>query len=930
MYDLGALWENVLHRPEKALANYRHATTLDPKNVSALYAARKLLLGSGDVLEALKLLDLEVTAEPNPQRKEQLLVELGHLRLEGTGDVASAIEAFERAHNLAPENPIATRMLAQALARQAELVDPSEAGQIRDVVASLFYELALTAPPEESLAYLEDALGAAPGHGPALELFEHHAIQLERNDLLPPRWVAYIEAKPEGAFTSIRRRRLGRAYIQNKQPMDAIACLEPIADRGDPEAADMLFDLYRTLGRDDDAARTMTIAVAGLPVEQRVPRLRDALHLRIDQGKYDEAVRCAREILVVAPADEVAFELLESEYTRRNELELLQGVYRNAARAPGVSDARRTQILASLARLSENKLGDVEAAVLAWEALRGIEPQNTDAARELERLFEAHKRWPELASALENATLGVTDLAERARLQRKLADLYAKRLDRPADAARALRSYRAMRPDDKAALDELAELLFRTRAFDEASALMRAQVAELPAGAKRTGLLRRLGALLETELDDPEGAYQMYTALLDEAPQDTSVLDALARLDAKLEQWERLLQTLAYYAELTQGAKQCALFMRMGEVAERELRDFDRSASFYGQALVIDGDSEAVLDALVRTYGRADRAEDLVRVLHEKAKREPNRTKRAAIRKRIARTLEAQFGASNATLEAWQRVLADDPESAEALRYAAENARRVGSPNELETILAKLADVVETELERVDLLVQRADLLAQKLDRRTEALAIMRSIVDDLNPGHLGALDWLRAHYESTNDMTQLAAVLDRQASVIAEPALRAPILRRLADLAAHQLSDPALSMHALERWSDDLPDDPEPLRRMAALLERDRQWIALRGIYDRLARIESDAARRNAVLRAAELSSTVLGDPDGAFARIRPLVENGDGEALSLLERIERKESIAPGAADARIKRADAERDANKRRNLWLDAARLLDGVPG
>jgi tetratricopeptide (TPR) repeat protein len=351
--DLGNLWLNAFAHGDHALEHYRAAIAADRRYVRAIYAARRLLRERGELPEADRLFELEALAEPDAKRKVALLIELGHFRVRELADLARAVDAFERAHNLEPENPLATRMLAHALTEQAAANPNSDPTEVRAVVASLYFQLATVAPPEQALSYAEEALAALPTHEAALELLEEVAAKTDRADLLPTRWVQYLEQVPEGAFAAVRRRRLGLAYIENKQPMDAIRCLEPIAKRGDPEAAELLIEIYQRLGRDDDAAGAMMTTLAGLSGKGRVPILERVLHLRVDAGREHDALEVAKEILELSPSSEVALELVEEEWTRTQEYPLLKRAYARAAEAEDVSPALRKRVLLDLAALGE-------------------------------------------------------------------------------------------------------------------------------------------------------------------------------------------------------------------------------------------------------------------------------------------------------------------------------------------------------------------------------------------------------------------------------------------------------------------------------------------------------------------------------------------------------------------------------------------------
>lgn len=925
--ELGEFWEQWCGRADKALANYRQAITLDARNVRALYGARQLLRADGDLHELSKLYELEATAETDQTRKVALLLELGQMRADELHDLNGAIDVLDRAHNLDPESIATTRALAGALLRKANTEPKDEAARLHDVAGSLYYDAALTLPPDEALSFAEECLAASPGHEQALNLLERLAPSSGRADLLPYRWVRYLEHTPDGPYANQRRRKLGKAYVDNKQPMDAIHCLEPLLDRGDPEAADMLVALFRTVGRDEDAVRALNVALAGLPSDKRVPRLREILHLRIDQNKHEEALAVAREILALSPADEIALDLLEEEYGRTEDWDALHEVLHRAARVPDLPVESRKQVLRDMAALCETSRNDKDGAIRAWQAFLAMDPSDTDARDSLMRLYEEASLWEDLVEFLDRCLASTTDPARKVAYLHRLAAVQQHKRGNVQEAIRALRSLREIRKDDTAARDALCDALLEVAADVEALPLLRARIADAAPGATRARLLETLAKVLDERLSDPYGAFDAYAALLDERPADLSVIDAMVRVDTEVSNWERLVSTLAYRAELEPEEARAAAYVRMAEITDRELGDVDRAADFYGQALVLDPGNDSILDALAHTYGRTARYRDLVAVLAEKAKRQTAPATRAKLNRRIARILGEQLHNETAAHEAWLRVLADE-EDEEGLRFVLGMTRRVGDATGTEDVLRRLALIVETDLERVDLMLQRAELLTRKLDRPKDALTVLRDVVDRVDGTHLGALDWLAAFYENAGEYTELAEMLERQLAVANDDVLRAPIARRLSDVRLRILKDVDGGLRSLAAWRAAAPSDMEPLRRTAQVLAAEERFAELRDIYDALEAVDSGPGGRKWRLLAAEVSAGHLDDPDGAFARIATLAEQGDGEALAIMARIEGRHSVAPDAAHVKLRRADAEDDPRRKKIWLLEAARLFETV--
>jgi tetratricopeptide (TPR) repeat protein len=867
--QLGELYEQSFQRADRAVVHYRRAFELDPQLVPAIYAAREIYRGAGNLKATAQLYELEAAAETDLARRVSLLRELAHLRAERLHDLEGAIAALGRALGNAPGDLGVMHDLATMLLRRAESHGPSPAGEgDRRQAADLLFQMAQSVPPEHAVAYAESALDAAPDHDGAIALLERAALEISRPDLLPVRWVAFLQAAADAPGAMEMRRRLGEAYVEAGQLEDAIICFEPLLDAGDAAAAERLIDLYRQAGRSADVARALSVSVAKLRPELRAPRLREMMDVLITQGDRAGASQRAYELLQVDPASPDALNFLEDELRRRSAWEELRDLLQTAARVPGLGVDSRKQRLREVAALSADKMSDLEGAANAWRAVTSLDPADGDARGTLAKLLEKLERWDELVQVLERDALSTLDPTTKAEIFRRLGRLHRDQRQDLGAAADALQKLRELLPGDESARDELCDVLLELGAFRDAAPLLRQRI-DGALRAERVRLLRILAPLLDEQLGDLEGAFDASTRLLDEEPGDLDALGRMERIDAAAERWDRLLQTLSYRAEVGQPEERAQTLARMGALADQRLGDLDRAAEYYGQALDLAPADAAALDALCDVYDRAERYRDLVELLRTRATMEGDTTIRAELYRRIARILESRVRNEDAASEAWSEVLAAG-EDEEALRALAERARRRDATDELDPLLARLAAVTHDSAEARDLLVERADVLATKLLRPADAVPILRDVLDRLDGVHQPAILRLLTLSEQLGDDALLAETLERQLAATEDAGLRVPLAERLADLYEHRLHDPARTVRALYAWTDADLTDAAPLRRLVHLLEPLERWQELVEALDALAGLEQDDELVGAHgRRAAELAWQRLADADGAWRRL-------------------------------------------------------------
>jgi len=935
--QLGELYEQRFERSDRALLHYRRAWELDPQLVAAIYAAREIYRNAGNFKAAAQLYEQEAAAEPDPTRRVSLQRELAHLRAERLGELDAALAGLERALAEAPGELGVMHDLATMLLRRAEQRAGSAAGTADKVRAADFlYQMAQRVPHEHAVSYAEAALDAAPDHEAVLGLLDHVARELGRSDLLPVRWVGFLQAAPDAPAARTLRRRLGEAYVEAGQLDDAIVCYEPLLDEGDASAAERLVELYRYAGRDADVARALGVALPALPPAQRAARLLELMDLLVAAGDRAGAAERARELLQLDPASPEALAFLETELRAASAWEPLRALLRDAARVPGLSVEARKQRLREVAALSADRLADQEGAVEAWRAITTLDPADADARATFAALLERLGRWDELAQVLEREAVASYDAVASAEVLRRLARLHR---DQRGDLTAATDAYGRLlghAPDDDEALVAVCGLLLTLERFAEVVPLLRRRIAQAPVG-ERTALLRTLATVLDEQLGDAEAAFEVSARLLDDEPGDLEALTRMARIDEAAGRFERLLQTLSYRAEIGPPAERAGTLARMGALADRELGDLDRAAEYLGQALDLAPGDAATLDVLCDVYDRAQRYRDLVELLRGRAVAESRVDVRAELFRRIARILEQRVRNEDAAAEAWGKVLAAG-EDDEALRALVRRARRADDASNLEALLGRLAVRAGDADEARDLTVERADLCAGALAQPERAVPLLRDVLARVAPGHLPAIHRLVALAERFADDALLAEALEQQLAATEDAGLRAPVAERLADLYEQRLNDREAAVRALEAWADADLTDPAPQQRLIHLLESLERWPALVDALDALAGLEQDDAVVSALVRrAADLAFTRLGDGDGAFRRLAERVEDAaDGDAEAALRELARALTDGPVSGGERLAELyarlakDEGVGAPAQARRWADAAGIYETYLG
>ena len=346
------LSEDRLDNPDAAIGHYRGILEIDETNAVALEAMRRLTLQTErwDDYVAVLTRAADLSAEPRVAG-QHLVAPPGFCKTERMIP-SRRCTCFSR--------PSSERRKSSVSSKRSKFFTPKTVGKTR---WSRFFvdrpevtsELRERAPILAKLGALcEDHLGQ---FDEAIAAFE------EAVELMP----TYLPA----------RQALGRLY-QRTERWTALA---------------ELFRREAEVERDPVAKVTQLFKLA----EIRGARLGDA----------DGAIEALQELLVIKPDYPPAWAQLETLYTSKAAWPDLVQLLEDQLAFSG-DDDQKVFLLGRIGQVNEEKAGDLDAAIGAYERILEVRPEHVEAIRNLVRLTERQSRFPEMLGYLE-AEIGVTE-----------------------------------------------------------------------------------------------------------------------------------------------------------------------------------------------------------------------------------------------------------------------------------------------------------------------------------------------------------------------------------------------------------------------------------------------------------------------------------------------------------------------------------------
>lgn len=911
-----------LRDPDGAVPIYWEAIKSDPHLRPALQNLRRIHAERAQWDVALQIAELELAAPMRPDERAGVLAAMGSIWLEHLGDAAHAVTYFERARDADARHRPALAGLAGALEATGRSEEAAEAwGRLvaatkgRERARALVAQARVLAGPlgraEEAGELFRRALTDDPRNPSAVEAVAEQAAARGQWTLLAD----LVERRFELAVSPGRRAEIAIAasgvYREHlDQPDAARAWLERAAelDPGNPLLYEAAVELERAGGDEDALLEALTRWVELRGDAAPVSALMELATLRSDRGDPEGAAALLETALSQAPDDALVLEALADVHERLGRFAgLVDLLERRAAVEP--TDARaRAAVLAELARVHAERLGDPDAAREAWRRAFEADPALPGAAQALAALLHKAEAWDELEAVRETAARRGPE-EERAEHWSALGALRTVRGAEPAAAARAFEEALAHDPTHAGALQGLQRLAVESGDED---ALLRAfeREAAITTEPERLGeRVRDLTAILE-ERGRPELAVEWVERWMAAAPRDPRPLRELVRLADALGRDDDVAAALARLDPLLPEAERGAVRREIGRRHARRGRDDEALAAWRG-ALEVDPDDREAWELLARALERAQRPEERAEALARLADLVPP-AERARPLAALAELLASRLGRADEALAVLERLRGAEgaPPDVDERREAL--LERTGRFEELLGSLssrrARAADAAAVR----DLDLRRAELLLDRLGRAAEATALFRGVLG-AHPDDAEAGRGLERALRASGDRAGLAELLRERADRAPDAAERERCAFERAELLAEDDPGEAAGiLRALHAESESAERRRAAGQRLESLLAATADWPGLRAHWeDALAGCEPmEAAELRR--RLAALCRDRQGDLDAAAAH---------GEAAA--EQLESAGAPAPERASAWRALADVYARAGRP----AERARALEG---
>ena len=551
--------------------------------------------------------------------------------------------------------------------------------------------------------------------------------------------------------------------------------------------------------------------------------------------------------------------------------------------------ARRALLFYEKGCLHRDYLDDQRGARAAFAAGVELDPSHLSLLKAA-RLAELQAGgWSQLDKVYElTATALANDsdqraamLVERARLVAgKMRDmplaaaLYEAALEVDSEAPRAIRELKRLFYSQKRWVD-LVKLLSQDAARTEdreAQALMLYQAARIQG--------ERLG--------NTDAAIPLLERAHAASPEDTMILDELARHYDLAGHWEALVSSLERLAaKATAPSDRLHRLHRLGLIYRDRLHNDELAIQRQRDALAVDASFTPALSALDALYREREAWEELVQIYLGEANVATTAARQSDALLKVAEISEERLHDPGLAIRHYQAVLTISPDSAVAFKAL---VRLFHDAKDF----PRLAELYRREIERItDHETRRTYLF--KLGRLEEddlgvpahAVATYRRILE-IEPQNIEAIHAIQRAAERAGLWIDLALALETEAGFTRDPAALLGLWHRIGEVYERKIQDYATAQawyrKVLERDDCHIPTQ-RSLGRMYNLLGR---WDELIDVYKlELKVLPKPAAKAALLFKIGQLCEGALGNEAEAVANYRRAIQF-DGAHLPSLRALQ------------------------------------------
>jgi tetratricopeptide (TPR) repeat protein len=836
LHRVARLWDEQLNDANNAFTTYARALAFDNTDQNTLVSLEALADRTNRWPEVGKLYDAELDKlESDPAQFVELGLRVAQIFEVQRNDLDGAVVRYRRVLGADPENQQAIQSLdrlftqaerwadlAQVLAREAEI------GQTPDEILELKFRLG-----EVQERYLSDLDSAIVAYKEVLAVEPEHQKAMARLEAI---------------------------FASGQKQLDVGEILEPLYRQ---------FDQWDKLVKVYEAQLTqLKDAAERLAMYYRIAELHEE-KLADGAAALDALARAFKE----QPLDERAHEEAERIAGAIAAWDSLANAYADVLGAH--QDAEVVRLVGGkLARTFEEQLGDQQKAEETYRFVLGVDPTETTALENLDRVYVQWGAHEQLAAILVQRTRATQDDLEKVDLFARLGQVYDESLGRYDEAIAAYRTiFDGLDKAHEQAIAALARLYEHKQAWRELLGVYERELENAVGDVAEADIQAKIANLLANQLGDIPRSVELWKRVLDLRGEDPEALGALANLYERQQMWPELVDVLERQSDAsTEDSERTALLARRARIYTEQLGRDDLATDEWQRVLDINPEHVAALRSIAEIRRRQNDPAELVIALQnlvERAARLMDEEELAAVFRELGKTYGEVLEQPVDAADAWRRLLEVSPVDFEAMAALEAIYRRDEQWTDVIGVKMQRAAAFGEPAEQVRELFEVLDLWHDRVGEPDGGTAAAQKILE-LEPNNERAFKELEALHSAAGRWAELAELYVHWLDQVEEVRDRNEVFRKIARVLDERLDDSAQAFDVLvNAFSEDFDDDAtvRELERIAQGANRWGDLLQTANTWLKDPQIQADTPKKiSLMLRLAKWYGEDIGKPEWAM----------------------------------------------------------------